>query len=144
MAEPQSRFAKARNIILMIGVALAIFVPIWAMVAALGTKFGLWPWTIGLVKMIGGMGVPLIGVLIVLTFITSLLVVFIKPRAGFASLGFMWVVALGAAGMAFSAISAARAVPPIHRHLNQYRQSFDLFRRCDDGARAEVQSDHCP
>ncbi|MFN8919503.1 MAG: DUF1499 domain-containing protein, partial [Hyphomonadaceae bacterium] len=61
MAEPQSRFAKARNIILMIGVALAIFVPIWFMVAALGTKFGLWPWTIGLVKMIGGMGVPLIG-----------------------------------------------------------------------------------
>ncbi|OYU77145.1 MAG: hypothetical protein CFE32_06975 [Alphaproteobacteria bacterium PA3] len=114
MAEPQSRFAKARNIVLMIGVALAIFVPIWFMVAALGTKFGLWPWTIGLVKMIGGMGVPLIGILIVLTFITSLLVVFIKPRSGFASLGFMWVVALGAAGMAFSTISAARAVPPIH------------------------------
>ncbi|MFY7759153.1 DUF1499 domain-containing protein [Aquidulcibacter sp.] len=114
MAEPQSRFAKARNIILMIGVALAIFVPIWFMVAALGTKFGLWPWTIGLVKMIGGMGVPLIGILIVLTFITSLLVVFIKPRAGFAALGFMWVVALGAAGMAFTTISAARAVPPIH------------------------------
>lgn len=114
MAEAQSRFAKARSIVLMIGVALAIFVPIWFIVAALGTKFGLWPWTIGLVKMIGGMGVPLIGILIVLTFITSLLVVFIKPRAGFAALGFMWVVALGAAGMAFSAISAARAVPPIH------------------------------
>ena len=114
MAETQSRFAKARNVVLMIGVALAIFVPIWFMVAALGTKFGLWPWTIGLVKMIGGMGVPMIGILIVLTFITSLLVVFIKPRAGFAALGFMWLVAVGAAGMAFSAISAARAVPPIH------------------------------
>ena len=114
MAEPHARIAKARSIVLVIGVALAIFVPIWFVVAALGTKFGLWPWTIGLVKMIGGIGVPLIGILIVLTFITSLLVVFIKPRAGFASLGFMWLVALGAAGMAFSAISAARAVPPIH------------------------------
>jgi fatty-acyl-CoA synthase len=64
--------------------------------------------------MIGGIGVPLIGLLILMTFITSLLVVFIKPRAGFRALAVMWLVGVGAAGMAFSAISKARSVPPIH------------------------------
>jgi uncharacterized protein (DUF1499 family) len=114
MSQPSSRLVKARSIVVMAGVALAIFVPIWFMVAALGTKFGLWPWTVGLLKMIGGIGVPLIGLLIVMTFITSLLVVFIKPRTGFRALGLMWLVGIGAAGMAFSAISTARSVPPIH------------------------------
>ncbi|GBF58876.1 hypothetical protein PbB2_02565 [Candidatus Phycosocius bacilliformis] len=114
MAEAQSRGVKTRNIVLVIGVALAIFLPIWVVVAALGTKFGLWPWTIGLVRMIGGIGVPLIGVLILVTFIASLLVIFIKPRSGYAALGFMWIVAVGAAGIALSTIGKARTVPPIH------------------------------
>ena len=114
MSQPSSRLVKARSIIVMAGVALAIFVPIWFVVAALGTKFGLWPWTVGLLKMIGGIGVPLIGLLILMTFITSLLVVFIKPRAGFKALAVMWLVSVGAASMAFMAISKARSVPPIH------------------------------
>ncbi|GIU66875.1 DUF1499 domain-containing protein [Candidatus Phycosocius spiralis] len=112
--ETSSRLLKARAILLLLGVALAIFVPIWIGVAALGTKFGLWPWTVGLLKMIGSIGVPLIGLLFVMTFITSFLVVFIKPRAGFNALCLMWLVSMGAISMAFIAISTARAVPPIH------------------------------
>jgi uncharacterized protein (DUF1499 family) len=114
MAEAKSRGQKVRNVFVMAGVVLAVFVPIWFVAAALGTKFGLWTWQVGLLKMIGGIGVPLIGLLLLVTFITSLLVVFIKPRAGFGGLAAMWVVTLGAVGMALSAISGARAVPPIH------------------------------
>jgi uncharacterized protein (DUF1499 family) len=116
MAEvkPAGLGVKIRNVFVMAGVVLAVFVPIWVAAAALGTKFGLWPWTIGLGRMIGGIGVPLIGLMMVVTFITSLLVVFIKPRAGFGALAGMWLVSLAAVGIGLSVIIPARDVPPIH------------------------------
>ncbi|MEN9856232.1 MAG: hypothetical protein RLZZ157_1358 [Pseudomonadota bacterium] len=114
MTQATSRAVKVRAVFVGAGIVLAIFVPIWFVAAALGTKFGLWPWTVGLVRMTGGIGVPLIGLLIVLTFVTSLLVAFIKPRAGYGGLAFMWVVSLCAAGLAFKAVTSATAVPPIH------------------------------
>jgi hypothetical protein len=114
MAEVKSRGVKIRNVFVLAGTVLAIFVPIWFAAAALGTKFGLWSWNIGLVKMIGGIGLPLIGLTVLVTFVTSLLVVFIKPRAGFGALAAMWLVCLGAVGMGLSIIGAAREVPPIH------------------------------
>jgi uncharacterized protein (DUF1499 family) len=114
MTEVKSRGVKVRNVFVTAGVVLAVFVPVWFLAAALGTKFGIWGWQVGLLRMVGGIGVPLIGLLVLVTFITSLLVVFIKPRAGFAGLAAMWLVSLGAVGIALNAISAARAVPPIH------------------------------
>ena len=114
MTEGKSRAVKVRNVFVTAGIVLAIFVPIWFLAAAFGTKFGLWTWQVGLLKMVGGIGVPLIGLLVVVTFITSLLVVFIKPRGGFGGLAAMWLVSLCAAGLALSVISSAKAVPPIH------------------------------
>ena len=114
MSEVKSRGVKVRNVFVMACIVLSVFVPIWFLAAALGTKFGLWTWQVGLLKMVGGIGVPLIGLLILVTFITSLLVIFIKPRAGFKGLAAAWLVMLGGVGFALNAISAARAVPPIH------------------------------
>jgi uncharacterized protein (DUF1499 family) len=114
MTEVKTRSVKIRNVFVMAGTVLAVFVPIWFAAAALGTKFGLWDWQTGLVKMVGGVGVPLIGIMILVTFITSMFVVFVTPRAGFGPLAAMWLVSLGAAGMALSVISSAKDVPPIH------------------------------
>lgn len=114
MTEVKSRGVKVRNVFVTAGVVLAVFVPIWFLAASFGTKLGIWTWQVGLLKMVGGIGVPLIGLLVLVTFITSLLVIFVKPRAGFAGLAAMWLVSLGAAGMAFTVISSARSVPPIH------------------------------
>jgi uncharacterized protein (DUF1499 family) len=114
MTEVKSKAARVRGVFITAGVVLAIFVPVWFLTAALGTKFGLWTWQVGLGKMVGGIGVPLIGLLVLVTFVTSLLVVFVKPRSGYGGLAAMWVVTLGAAGIALSAIQAAFAVPPIH------------------------------
>jgi hypothetical protein len=114
MSVQKSRAVKIRDGFVLAGTILAVFTPIWFAAAALGTKFGLWDWTVGLLRMTGQVGVPLIGILILVTFITSLLVVFIKPRAGFTGLGAMWLVAIGAATFALMAINGARAVPPIH------------------------------
>jgi uncharacterized protein (DUF1499 family) len=114
MTEVKSRGVKVRNVFVTAGVVLAVFVPIWFLAAAFGTKFGAWTWQVGLLKMVGGIGVPLIGLLVLVTFITSLLVVFIKPRAGFGGLAAMWLVSLCAAGLALNVISSAKGVPPIH------------------------------
>ena len=114
MTDVKSRAVKVRNVFVTAGVVLAVFVPIWFAAAALGTKFGIWTWQVGLLKMVGGIGVPLIGLLLLVTFVTSLLIVFIKPRAGFGGLAVMWLVSIGAAGMALNTISSAKAVPPIH------------------------------
>jgi hypothetical protein len=114
MSDVKSRGVKVRNVFVTAGTVLAVFVPIWFAAAALGTKFGLWTWATGLLKMIGGIGVPLIGLLVLVTFVTSLLVVFIKPRAGFGALAGMWLVTLGAVGIALSVIIPAKDVPPIH------------------------------
>jgi Protein of unknown function (DUF1499) len=114
MSEVKSRSVKVRDSFVLAGTVLTVFVPIWFAAAALGTKFGLWNWQTGLVKMVGGIGVPLIGLTVLVTFVTSLLVLFIRPRSGFGTLAAMWLVSLGAAGMAFSAITSAQAVPPIH------------------------------
>jgi hypothetical protein len=114
MADVKTTGVKVRQIFVTAGSVLAIFIPIWFAAAALGTKFGLWTWQVGLVKMTGGIGVPLIGLLMLVTFITSLLIVFIKPRAGYGGLAGMWFVSLAAAGIALSAIGPAKALPPIH------------------------------
>lgn len=114
MADVKTRGVKARNIFVIAGSVLAIFVPIWCLAAALGTKFGFWTWEVGLGKMLGGIGVPLIGLMVLVTFITSLLVVFVKPRAGFAGLAAMWFVSLGASSVALNAVSLAKSLPPIH------------------------------
>ncbi len=114
MTEVKSRGVKVRNVFVIAGIVLAVFVPVWFLAAALGTKFGAWSWQVGLLKMVGGIGVPLIGLLVLVTFVTSLLVVFIKPRAGFGGLAAMWLVSLGAAGLALNVINSAKGVPPIH------------------------------
>lgn len=114
MGQPSSIGMKARNAFLLAGTVLAVFTQIWFIAAALGTKFGLWDWKIGLLRMTGGIGIYLFGLLVLVTFITSLLVIFVKPRAGFGNLFGMWIVSVAMGAFAVTAISGARAVPPIH------------------------------
>jgi Protein of unknown function (DUF1499) len=114
MAEVKSRGVKVRDVFVMAGTVLAVFVPIWFAAAALGTKFGLWDYTTGLLKMAVGIGVPLIGITVLIAFVTSFLVVFVKPRAGFGALAAMWVIGLGASGIFVKALATAASLPPIH------------------------------
>jgi hypothetical protein len=114
MTEIKSRAQKTRDVFVKAGVVLTVFVPVWFLAAALGTKFGFWSWGVGLGKMTGGIGLPLIGILVLTTFVLSLLVIFVKPRAGFGALAAMWLVSLGVGGFALNVINTAKSVPPIH------------------------------
>ena len=63
-------------------VALLIIVPIYFMVAALGTKYGLWPWQTGLLTLVISGGPILLGLLGILSLIALILAVVKKPRTG--------------------------------------------------------------
>jgi uncharacterized protein (DUF1499 family) len=114
MTDVKTRGAKIRDVFVLAGTVLAVFVPIWFAAAALGTKFGLWDYTTGLLKMAGGIGVPLIGITVLIAFVTSFLVVLVKPRAGFGALAAMWLVGLGSVGIIVKALATASVLPPIH------------------------------
>jgi uncharacterized protein (DUF1499 family) len=109
-----TRGQKLRDGVLTLGVALAVFLPVWFAVAALGSKLGLWSWTVGLVKMTRGIGLPLIGLAALAAVIGALFVVFVKPRKGYGALAIAWIIPLAAIGLLMNAMKTAQSVPPIH------------------------------
>lgn len=95
--------------------ALTIFLPIYFVIAALGTKIGLWGWQVGLIGMTFSGGPFLLGILAIVALVSLLIGVFKKPRR-------KRVIAIGALGLLLPAglflfgLSAASkgADNPIH------------------------------
>ncbi len=73
-------------------VALVVFLPIYFMIAALGTKIGLWSWMIGLGTLTIGGGPLLIGGTALIALISLIIGVVKKPRRKL-------VIAIGALGL---------------------------------------------
>lgn len=63
-------------------VALIIFLPIYFMVAALGTKFGLWSWQFSLGTLVISGGPILLGLVALVALIALVIALFRKPRKG--------------------------------------------------------------
>ncbi len=61
---------------------LALLLPVYFAVAALGTKFGLWSWQTGLMSLTFGAGMFLVPGVAAIALITLLVVLFKKPRKG--------------------------------------------------------------
>jgi len=74
--------------------SLVIFLPIFFIVAALGTKIGLWSWVVGLVSLTIGAGPFLIGITAIAGLVSLIVGVIKKPRR-------KWVMAVGALGVVF-------------------------------------------
>ncbi|MEL7188142.1 MAG: DUF1499 domain-containing protein [Pseudomonadota bacterium] len=92
---------------------LALLLPVYFAVAALGTKIGLWSWQTGLLSLTFGAGMFLLGIVAVLCLLSLLIIAFRKPRKGW-----IWPVLglLIPAGFALFAIIARSnaAGHPIH------------------------------
>jgi uncharacterized protein (DUF1499 family) len=107
--------AGMRDFLVRAALILAILLPIYFLVAALGTKFGLLDWRIGFGLMtytLGKfvlMGVGAIGLL------ATLATILVKPRMK-GLLGALLAVLLPAAGMGYGVYvqSQAKDIPPIH------------------------------
>ena len=63
---------------------LSMLLPVYFLVAALGVKFGLWPWQVGLMKLIIQFGLPLIGITLLLGLVALVVTLIRKPRTGWA------------------------------------------------------------
>ncbi len=89
---------------------LVVFLPIYFMIAALGTKIGLWGWQTGLVGMTFSAGPFLLGLLVIVALVSLIIGLVKKPRRKLvigsgilgilipAGLGLMGLTAAGAAG----------------------------------------------
>ncbi len=61
---------------------LALLLPVYFAIAALGTKFGLWPWQVGLGSLVIGAAPFLLGVVALVSLVSLILVVRKAPRTG--------------------------------------------------------------
>ena len=110
---PQS--AGWRMKLAIFALCAAIFAVLWFMVAALGTKFGLWPWQVGLGQMTIGLG-PMIAVSAFgISLIAQILSLIKAPRTQ------PFIIALGATLLAAMCMfrlvgmcAQATSLPPIH------------------------------
>lgn len=95
--------------------ALAAFLPLYFVIAALGTKIGLWDWKFGLGVLTIGGGPLLMGALVIAGLVSLVMGVLQKPRR--TGIMVVAVAALFAAGVAFGTLVGMRgkaAENPIH------------------------------
>ncbi|MCF6329513.1 MAG: DUF1499 domain-containing protein [Henriciella sp.] len=95
--------------------AVSIFTALWFVVAALGTKFGLWPWQVGLGQMTGKIGAPLAFLALGLGLIAQIiaLIKFPRKQAFMVALA-ATLIAAYSAGRLIAMKIQAESVPPIH------------------------------
>ena len=106
--------AGLRTFLTRAALILALLLPVYFLVAALGTRFGLLDWRIGFGVMTFRLGAPIILGVAVLALIALLLAIFVKPRAGWRSaLVALLIPALGL-GYGLYARARAQSIPPIH------------------------------
>jgi fatty-acyl-CoA synthase len=91
---------------------LAIVLPLFLVAAALGTKFGLWGWELGLGAFALG-GLVLIGLTLLAAIVSIVLILRSGSRLGLLSAGFGMVVALGFVAL-FAPLFAGAGSHPIH------------------------------
>lgn len=94
-------------------VTLALLLPVYFAIAALGTKFGLWSWQVGLGSLVIGAGPMLLGIVAAVAFVSLLLIVRKAPRKGWWIPALALIIPVGIFGFLASAGGTADA-NPIH------------------------------
>lgn len=97
-----------------IALIVALLVPVYFMVAALGVKFGLWPWQFGLGVLIVQAGLPVLGFTLLLAVVALVLALVRRPRRDWAAA--LVALLIPALGLGYLASVRAKAadIPPIH------------------------------
>ncbi len=94
-------------------ITLALLLPVYFALAALGTKFGLWSWQVGLGSLIIGAGPMLLGIVAALAVVSLILIVRKAPRNGWWVPALAFAVPAGIFAMLASTGGTAEA-NPIH------------------------------
>lgn len=94
---------------------LIIFLPIYFMIAALGTKIGLWSWMVGLVSMTFSAGPFLLGIVALVALVSLILGLIKKPRRKLViAVGALGILFPGAMFTGFLSTAGTAADNPIH------------------------------
>lgn len=103
-----------RNWFVRTALAVALLVPAYFLVAALGTKFGLFEWTVGFGQLTFTWGPRVLMGAAALGFVALLLALLVPPRRG-AGLALV-ALAIPLLGLGYAAYvrNAAQGIPPIH------------------------------
>lgn len=94
--------------------ALALLLPVYFAVAALGTRFGLWDWRTGLGFLTITIGPMILGLVAVLALISLVVAIRRKPRAGWLLAMVALAIPLAIFGSLTLIRSQAAAIPAIH------------------------------
>ena len=97
-----------------LALGLALLLPVYFAVAALGTKFGLWGWRTGLVTLTIQAGPVLLGIVALIALVSLIVVLIRKPRTGWPLSLLALLVPLGIFGTLAYVRSQAADIPPIH------------------------------
>jgi hypothetical protein len=97
-----------------VALIVSLLLPVYFAVAALGVKFGAWPWQFGLGVMIIQAGLPVLGVALLLALAALVLSLVRRPRRGWAPALAALVIPLAALGYLASVRAKTADIPPIH------------------------------
>lgn len=105
---------RRRDLFVRFALVASVALPVFLVVAAFGTKFGLWPWTIGLGVLTMQIGSMWLMAAAVIGLLALILAVAIKPRRGWVAA--LVAIAIPAGGLAYgnSVRQVATSLPPIH------------------------------
>ena len=95
--------------------ALLAFIPLYFMIAALGTKFGIWSWMVGLMALTFTGGMIVLGITAVAALVSTIIAARMKPRHnGLLAVGIIGLLVPGAALVMFMAAGSKAGDNPIH------------------------------
>jgi uncharacterized protein (DUF1499 family) len=102
------------RVLLIAALTLSLATPLYFMTAALGVKFGLWPWRFGLGTLIVEWGPRLLGIALLLAIVALVAVLIRRPRHGvLLAVVALLIPALGLAHL-YQLRARSQAIPPIH------------------------------
>jgi len=108
------KLARIKTYILKTAIGLAIFTPVFFVIAALGTKIGLWGWRFGFGKLTVGFGPKLMMLTFVVALIALVLAFVVKPRKDWLVALLCLAVPIVSMGYGKSIRTKAGKLPPIH------------------------------
>lgn len=97
-----------------VALAFSLLIPVYFMAAALGVKFGLWPWQFGLGVLIIKYGLPVLGIGLLLALIALVVSLVRAPRRGWAIALVALLIPVAGLGYLVNVRAKSTAIPPIH------------------------------
>lgn len=106
--------SKFRDGWVRLALILALLLPVYFLVSALGTKFGVFDWRIGFGLLVIKVGALVLFGVLGMAFVGLLLSVLVKPRRGWGRALIALLAPALALGFVVSVMTRAKTIPPIH------------------------------